>query len=229
MAAANNVLQPEFKIARIPIRNWVVENIKQFPPEIVGRYFIYGDAAGVTPPPSKIGLLIPAGGAFGSGDHGTTKGCLEALGSIKQPPAGRVLDMGCGSGILAIAMAKSWRLPVIASDIDPVAVRVAGANVRRNQVGPWVRVAHTRGYRHPAIRKTRFELVVSNILARPLVRMAGDLAKCLAPSGTAILSGLIEADGNWVLNRHRQFGMRLQRQIVINGWLTLVLTIDQPL
>ncbi|MBT5897497.1 MAG: methyltransferase domain-containing protein, partial [Rhodospirillaceae bacterium] len=141
----------------------------------------------------------------------------------------RPLDMGCGSGILALAMAKTWRVPVVASDIDPESARVTRLNARQNGVGPLVRAVCGRGYRSQAVaRSGPYDLIVANILARPLIKMAGDLVRHLRPArqggGTAILSGLLARDARWVAAAHEAWGLRLNRTMVHDGWATLVLS-----
>lgn len=176
-------------------------------------------------PPASIPLLIDAGMAFGSGEHETTSGCLLA---IEKLAGGRrfssMLDMGCGSGILAMAMAKVFRRPVMASDIDPVAVTVAQENIRRNHLHPWVQAVCGPGYASPVIaRHGPYDLIVANILARPLMRMAPALRKHLAPGGCVVLSGLLDRQEAMVLEAHRQQGLRLKERIRRNGWHTLIL------
>lgn len=222
-AASQDVREPDITIERIPVRNWVVENIKQFPPEVVGRFFVYGADYHGAVPLGKVGLRVPPGGAFGSGDHGTTRGVMLAMDGLRDPKFTRVLDMGCGSGILAIAAAKMWRVPVTASDIDPVATRISKENIAANRVGNLVTAYNATGYRHPEIRRHQYDLIVSNILARPLMKIAKDLMRQLAPGGTVILSGLLDSDGNRVHTAHAYHGLRLIRRIHIDGWVTLVL------
>ena len=222
-AEAADVLKPDIEIGRIEIRDWVLDNLKQFPPLHAGRFFVHGADYEGSIPAASIALQIPAGAAFGTGDHGSTKGCLLAIDAINQGFCGRALDMGCGSGILAIAIAKRWRVNVTASDIDPVAVKTATENVAGNQVNRLVRTVTAPGYRHPAIGARRYDLIVSNILARPLAKLAKDLGRHLLPGGWAVLSGLLESDGNWVLAAHRNHGMRLVERIHVDGWLTLML------
>lgn len=221
-AAAENLQAPAIEIEQIPVRDWVVDNIQQFPPTRVGRFVIYGQTED-TPAAPDVGLMIPAGGAFGSGDHGSTAGCLTALDDIRDRRFDNMLDMGCGSGILAIAAAKRWHLPVLASDIDPTAQRIAHENAGRNGVARWVRAIQARGYNHPAVLSGTYDLITSNILSRPLTVMSGRLASRLRPGGMAILSGLIEDDYGWVLAAHQAHGLTLQRRIIINGWVTLVM------
>ena len=222
-AEAADVLRPEFEIGRIEVRDWVLDNLKQFPPLEAGRFFVHGPDYDGPLPAGAITLRVPAGAAFGSGGHGSTKGCLLALDGMNEGFAGRALDMGCGSGILAIAIAKRWRVDVVASDVDPVATGTATENSIANQVAGRLRVVTAPGYRHPFIARHRYGLIVSNILARPLAILAKDLGRHLSPGGTAILAGLLESDGNRVLSAHRYQGIRLIKRIKIDGWLTLVL------
>lgn len=222
-AEAAGAAEPDISITREAVRDWAADNRKQFPPITAGRFFVYGSEYSEPLPAGKIALRIPAGAAFGSGDHGTTKGCLLALDKIRQPVAGSVLDMGCGSGILALAAARRWRVPVLAVDIDPVAVAVTAENIKANQVGYLVKAVSAPGYRHRDIGLAQYAVITANILARPLARMAGDLARHLAPGGTAILSGLLVQDASWVLGAHRRFGLMKAGQIDLNGWATLVL------
>jgi ribosomal protein L11 methyltransferase len=222
-AAAAGTAEPDMSITMEAVRDWAADNPNQFPPITAGRFFVYGSEYSGPLPAAKIALRIPAGAAFGSGDHGTTKGCLLALDQIRRPVPGPVLDMGCGSGILACAAARRWRRPVLAVDIDPVAVMVAQENIEANRLGHLARGICAPGYRHRNIGRAQYSVITANILARPLARMAGDLARHLAPGGTAILSGLLVQDASWVLGAHRRFGLIKAGQIAINGWATLVL------
>ncbi len=163
---------PELAIERVAARDWVAENQASFPPLLVGRYFIHGSHAGKTVPAGRIGLLIDAATAFGTGEHATTRGCLVALGALaRRGRRRRVLDMGTGTGILAIAAAKTWRVPVVACDIDVEAVRVARRNVAVNGVARQVSVRRGAAYGERWLRRAApFDLVFANILARPLDR-----------------------------------------------------------
>jgi ribosomal protein L11 methyltransferase len=221
-AAAENLPAPAIEIEQIPVRDWVLDNIEQFPPTRVGRFVVYGQEEDAPNVPD-IGLMIPAGGAFGSGDHGSTAGCLTALDQLRGERFERALDMGCGSGILAVAIAKKWHIPVLASDIDPTSQRITTENAARNGVARWVRAVQARGYGHPAVNANTYDLIASNILSRPLTFMSRYLGRRLRPGGIAILSGLIEDDYGWVLTAHQSHGLHLVRRIVINGWVTLVM------
>ncbi len=228
VAAAADAAQlgtPEIDIAQIRVRDWVADNLKEFPPLTAGRYFVYGAHYDGTVPAGKIGLRIPPGAAFGTGDHGSTRGCLLALDAMRGAPPRRVLDMGCGSGILALAAAKRWRgaRKIVAADMDPQSVEIAAANFARNGVGNRVESVVSRGYLAAPVHRNSYDLILANILARPLTRMAGDLARRLAPGGTAILSGLVIRDAARVLAAHRRLGLFPVRRIVIDDWATLVL------
>jgi ribosomal protein L11 methyltransferase len=215
---------PDFAVEQLPLRDWVVENLKDFAPFTVGRFFIYGADYEGAVPAAKIGLRVPAGAAFGSGEHGSTKGCLLALDWLSRRRRFRdALDMGCGSGILALAAVKLWAAPVAAFDVDPIAARQTAVNARGNGAGALIRAGCAAGYRARALHGRRFDLICANILARPLSRMAKDLARHLAPGGVTVLSGLIESDGNRVIAAHRAHGLRLRRRITVDGWLTLVM------
>jgi ribosomal protein L11 methyltransferase len=223
-AAASGVPAPEVTIERLPDRDWLAENRERFAPFRIGRFLIREPEDQTPVPPALITLRIEAATAFGSGRHGSTEGCLRALDMLRGQRIRRPLDLGCGSGILAIAAAKLWRVPVLASDIDPWAVAVARANSRLNGVRHLVRVAVADGYRSPAIAAERpFDLLLCNILARPLKRLAQGLARHLAPGGIAMLAGLLAADSNGVLAAYRAAGLSLVRKIDVDGWRTLVL------
>jgi len=216
---------PALTIERVPAQDWLGENQASFPPLTAGRYFIHGSHHQGPVPPGRIGLLIDAATAFGTGEHATTRGCLWALDALaRRGRRGPVLDMGTGTGILAIAAAKTWRRRVLARDIDAEAVRVAGRNARANGVASLVAVRRSDGYRDRAlVRAGGFGLVFANILARPLVAMAPALARALAPGGVAVLSGLLGRHERLVLAAHRAQGLALRRRYVVDGWHTLVL------
>jgi ribosomal protein L11 methyltransferase len=208
-------------VERLAERNWLAENQASFPPLRVGRFFVHGAHV---PAPARSGLwpiLVDATTAFGTGEHATTRGCLTALQRLRPR---RVLDMGTGTGILAIAALRAGARRVLAADIDPGSVRVARLNLRRNGVGARAAAIESDGYRDRRIaRAGKFDLVLANILARPLALMAPALARALAPGGTAILSGLLARQERLVLAAHRAQGLVLERRIAVEGWHTLVL------
>ncbi|HLG88410.1 MAG TPA: 50S ribosomal protein L11 methyltransferase [Alphaproteobacteria bacterium] len=227
IAAAEDGPEPRLELAPLPVADWLAEAYAGFPARRIGRFYVHGSHIAGPPPGGLIPLKIDAAIAFGSGEHATTEGCLLALADRRRrrPRIGRVLDMGTGSGILAIAAAKLWPMAqTVAIDIDADSARVAAANARLNRVGPRIRARHGDGYRSPlAAKGRRFDLIVSNILARPLVRMAPSLARRLAPGGAAVLSGLLARQERGVLAAYRAAGLKLVARRRIAGWSTLML------
>jgi ribosomal protein L11 methyltransferase len=209
-------------LERMTARDWLRENQAGFPPLRAGRFFIFGSHNAAPVPRASIPILIDAATAFGTGEHATTRGCLLAVDLMVRRPRS-VLDMGCGTGILAIAAAKRWHRPVLACDIDREAVRVTLINARRNHVAGSISAKVAPGYAgRDIVRRAPFDLVFANILARPLIAMAPDLARLLAPGGVAILSGLLARQAPAVLAAHRVQGLYLVSRIVLEGWHTLV-------
>src|SRR5271169_2355734 len=222
-AAAGGALV-EIGEENLPARDWLAENQLAFPPLRIGRFFIYGSHHRGRVPAGAIGIMLDAATAFGTGEHPSTCACLIALDRLsRRRRFRRPLDVGTGTGILAVAAAKLLHRRVLASDVDETAVRVARHNVARNGVAGLVRVRRAPGYRGRAGRKSHHDLVLSNILARPLALLARDLARALAPGGRAVLSGLLRRQEPIVLAPHRGCGIVLERRLVIDGWSTLVL------
>jgi ribosomal protein L11 methyltransferase len=204
--------------------DWVAESLKHHQPVSAGRFYVYGSHH-PKPALDRYAILIDAGMAFGTGQHETTAGCLRAIdalartGTVRNP-----LDVGSGSGILAMAMAKAWPCRVLASDIDPEAVKVAIDNARDNGVGGRMDVVTAVGLHHPAIRERGpYDLITANILAKPLVQLAGDLTDVLEPGGTLVLSGFLRHQEAGVFGAYRARGMRLLRRFPVGEWVTLVL------
>ncbi len=224
-AAAAGVKEPEFVVRPLEARDWLAENRASFPPIRAGRFFIHPTFFEGIPPAGSHAIALDAGTAFGTGSHGTTKGCLLALDRIaRRRRPRRMLDMGCGSGILAIAMAMAWKRPVLAVDIDEEAVRVTAENAQANRVANWVRATAGPGFDAPAMQGRRdYDLIVANILARPLISMAPALARALAPGGEAVLSGLLTHQENQVISAYRAQGLALVRRARIDDWSTLLL------
>ena len=209
----------------LPDIDWVAESLKGLAPVPAGRFFVHGAHDRGNVPATAMALEIDAGVAFGTGHHGTTRGCLLALQHIARTRRPRrALDVGCGTGVLAIAAARLWRIPVIASDLDPLAAATTAANARRNRTTPFVRPLAAPGVRHSAIRAhAPYDLVMANILAGPLKRMAGEISATVAPGGYLVLSGLLHHQENMLLAAYRPRGLELTRRIHIEGWSTLVL------
>jgi ribosomal protein L11 methyltransferase len=227
-AAGMDLPVPVPVIEPVAERDWIDETHRRFPPLEVGRFRVQGSHAGA-PPPGKLPLIIDAAMAFGTGEHATTRGCLVLLDrEMRRMRPRRVLDMGCGTAILAIAAAKVWRCPVVAVDIDGRAVRTARENAVRNGVGPFVATGVSDGYANPMVgRGWPYDLVLANILARPLVRLAPDLARHLAPGGVAILSGLLNWQEAGVISAHRAQGLALKARVRIGDWSALAVTRGQ--
>jgi ribosomal protein L11 methyltransferase len=208
--------------------DWVTQVQKDFPPFALGRFYVYGSHAKDTVPPNKLPLLIDAVAAFGTGEHDTTAGCLLALEEVKRKRAhvDSVLDVGCGTVILGIGAARLWKdVAVEACDNDPVAVRVSNVNLRANQIQNRSKAWVSDGYKHRPIQKLpRQEIIVANILARPLMKMSRDAVRKLRDDGVLILSGLLNAQENMVLAAHRVQGLRLKKRIRRGEWSILVLT-----
>jgi ribosomal protein L11 methyltransferase len=222
-AAAGGTLA-EFGEEILPARDWLAENQLSFPPLRVGRFFVYGSHYDGKVPSGAIGIAVDAATAFGTGEHPSTRGCLLALERLaRRRRFHRPLDIGTGTGILSIAAAKLLHCNVLAGDIDARAVCVARHNAARNGVGGLVQSRTAPGYRDRLIGKSRYDLVLSNILARPLAVMAADLARLLAPGGHAVLSGLLRRQEPIVLAPHRGCGIVLDHRLVIDGWSTLVM------
>jgi ribosomal protein L11 methyltransferase len=204
---------------------WLARTYASFPEQMIGRRFaVRGTHLAGTPETGRITLTLDAGLAFGSGEHGSTRGCLVALEYVAHRDPRRVLDLGTGSGILAMAAARLLHRKVLATDIEPWSVRVTRHNAALNQLSPHIRVRLANGWHHPGVRGGGpYDLVFANILARPLCLMARDLATHLAPGGTAILAGLLGNQVRWVLAAHRRQGLVLERTIFMGNWATLVL------
>jgi ribosomal protein L11 methyltransferase len=218
-------------VTRAPTQadGWLERTRAAFPEQLIGRSFaIRGTHLTDAPPFGRTALILDAGVAFGSGEHNSTRGCLLALEQLVPQLRRRgsccILDLGTGSGILAMAAAKLLRRRVLATDIEPWSVRVARQNARLNKIGTLVRPVLADGWRSPIVRRSGpYTLVFGNILARPLRLMARDLARHLAPGGVAILAGLLQVQARDVPAAHRRNGLVLHRMIHLEPWTTLVL------
>jgi ribosomal protein L11 methyltransferase len=231
VAGTLSVKPEDLEIAPVPETNWLEESYRAFPPFQVGPFFIYGSHYDGKVPKGLKGLQIDAATAFGSGEHGTTAGCLEALARLQADgmKPKRILDMGTGSGILAIAAAKLWKKPILAIDNDPESVKVACRHRRLNGLSAGdfgISCSCGDGYKAAKVQKAGavFDLIIANILAGPLIAMAPELEKSLAPNGLVILSGLLKEQEANVLAAHKAVGLKKLFRIPKGEWCTLVLS-----
>ena len=209
----------------VEARDWVRATLDELVPVRGGRFVVHGRHDRSKVPPNKLGIEIEAALAFGTGHHGTTRGCLELLDSVlKAGRPQRVLDLGTGTGVLAISAAKALRIKVLASDIDPLSVKVARDNARLNGVGNLLETIHATGFSAPPFSSLgAFDLVLANMLANPLRQLATPMAWHLAPAALVVLSGLLPTQAQGVIAAYRGRGLVLKRHIQIEGWSSLLL------
>jgi ribosomal protein L11 methyltransferase len=226
-SVAGSAAGQAIRFESIAERDWVATSLAGLKPVEAGRFIVHGahDRAAIIT--GRIAIEVEAALAFGTGHHGTTRGCLLALDHVLRcmPHAPyRILDVGTGSGILAIAAAKALRTAILATDIDPRAVRVAQENARINRVAPLIEVVCMRGVDAQHIHaRGPYDLVFANILLGPLRGLARAITARVAPGGRVILSGLLAAQANAALAAYLQQGLALERRIALEGWMTLVL------
>src|SRR3984885_4507848 len=203
----------------VEAKDWVKATLEELIPVRAGRFIVHGHHDRSRVPVNKLGIEIEAALAFGTGHHGTTRGCLLLLDEVlKAYFPRRVLDLGTGTGVLAIAAAKALQIKVLASDIDPLSVRVAHDNARLSGTGDLVETIQAVGFSAPHFAKRGpFDLVLANILANPLRQMATAMARHLAPSARVILSGLLPHQAQSVIAAYRARGLVLERHIQIEG------------
>jgi ribosomal protein L11 methyltransferase len=212
------------RIEALAAKNWVAEAESLRGPVRAGRFLVHGRHDRGKVAAGRFTFEIDAGLAFGTAHHATTRGCLIALDRLlKRGRPRRVLDIGTGTGILAIAAANALDGPVLASDMDPVAVAVAAENARRNGVQSRVLVLKAEGLAHPALRRAKADLLFANLLLRPLLELAPAFARALGPGGVCVLSGILEPQARQVEARFRALGFRLDSRILLGGWTTLLL------
>ncbi|MGP6087073.1 50S ribosomal protein L11 methyltransferase [Antarctobacter jejuensis] len=215
-----------FVVSEVPDTDWVDKVRRELTPVEAGRFFVYGSHDADKIPEGAEPLLIEAAMAFGTGHHGTTQGCLEALDRLANEGfVGRsVADIGCGTAVLAMGAARIWPDTAIASDIDEVAVDVAEANVRANDLTDKVICVEAAGFDHPDLhRRAPYDLVFANILKQPLIDLAPDMSTHLAPGGYAILSGILTRQADEVVEVYTALGMPQIRRDVIGDWVTLTM------
>ena len=216
---------PRLSFETVAARDWVAASLAELKPVTAGRFVVHGAHDRAAIPSHCVGIEIEAALAFGTGHHGTTRGCLLALDQIlRAHRPRRILDVGTGTGVLAIAAAKALHHRVLVSDIDARAVAVATENARINRVAPLIAVLHAPGLAARRVREhAPYDLVFANILLAPLRLLASPMARLMAPQARVILSGLLATQANAALAAYRSNDFALERRIVLDGWATLVL------
>jgi ribosomal protein L11 methyltransferase len=207
----------------LPDIDWVAKSLEGLQPVRAGRFLVHGSHDRCKRRPGDLAIEIEAGLAFGTGHHGTTAGCLEMIEMVVRRERPRnALDLGTGSAVLAIALAKLAHIPVLATDIDPVATKVAAANARLNEVSRYIETRTAPGFHDPVFAKRApFDLIVANILARPLMRLAPDMARSVRLGGSLILSGILERQRNAVLSAYVGQSLHHVRTLWRGEWVTL--------
>lgn len=224
-AETADIKTPGHSFEQLPEIDWVAESQRSLPAVAAGRFRLRGSHITEPAPRGSIDLLIDANAAFGTGRHETTRGCLLAMQDLaKRRTVSQVLDMGCGSGVLAMAAARLWPCRVLGADNDAPSLVVTRENLRNNGVGDRVSVLLSDGFRRAEIAaQGPYDLILANILAEPLCSMARDLRRHLAPGGTVVLSGLLVSQERSVIARYRSAGLPLKRRYRLDDWSTLVL------
>ncbi|MGV6838750.1 MAG: 50S ribosomal protein L11 methyltransferase [Planktomarina sp.] len=216
----------DFAVSEVPDVDWVAKVKRELSPVVAGRFFVYGSHDADKVPDGSIALLIEAAMAFGTGHHGTTLGCLKAFDRLldQGKTFENVLDLGCGTAVLAMAAARVFPQTVLASDIDPVAVDVAAANVVANDLEGRVKCVEAAGFEADALKSNApFDLIFANILKGPLIDLAPDMAGAVAPGGMIILSGLLTDQAEEVIGVYETAEFALNHREDLGEWSALTL------
>ena len=212
-------------ITQLPNEDWVSKSQAGLPPIEAGRFWLYGSHdKDIIPASIPYPIEINAGLAFGTGHHGTTKGCLLIFDRLLDEGFNpdRILDLGCGAGVLAIAAARALGRRILATDIDPDAVTVTLENARVNDVSQYIQSYQADGFESPHLKGQSFDLIFANILARPLMGLAPDIIQAMAPGGTVILSGILDEQAEMVANAFIEKGLEITPQPSLSGWTSLL-------
>jgi len=229
-AAAGPLFAARLTFQTVAAKDWVAASLAGLAPVPAGRFVVHGAHDRARVPMNRIGIEIEAALAFGTGHHGSTRGCLLAFDELlKRRRPRQILDVGTGTGVLAIAAARALRRRILASDIDPQAVVIARENTRFNGAAAWVHVICATGLTDLRFRAGGpYDLVFANILLSPLQRLAKPIAAVVAPRGRVILAGLLPAHANGACAAYRMQGLMLERRLNVDGWVTLVLRRGPP-
>lgn len=228
-AAARSQNLGPLRIEEIADADWVTLSQGKRGVVKAGRFLVHGSHDRGRVPRRRLAIEIDAGQAFGTAHHASTRGCLIALDDVlKRERPRSVVDIGTGTGILAIAAAKALKRSVLASDSDPLAVRIAADNARKNGVGPLIRTLKASGFAHPSLRRMTADLILANLLERALHDLAPSMARRMRPGGVAILSGITQTQARGIEARYRAHGFGLKKRIILDGWTTLVITRRRP-
>ncbi|MFN3526698.1 MAG: 50S ribosomal protein L11 methyltransferase [Paracoccus sp. (in: a-proteobacteria)] len=225
LLAAAYGAQP-FVISELPEVDWVAHVRRELTPVRAGRFYVHGSHDADDIPEGVEALCIEAAMAFGTGHHNTTKGCLEALDRLADGGfvATRIADIGCGTAVLAMGASRLWPVTVVASDIDPIAVDTAAANVIANGLDGRVVCIEAAGFDHPTLEQAApYDLVLANILKQPLIDLAGDMARHVAQRGRIIMSGILTTQADEVVAAYSEQGFALERRDDLGDWTTLVM------
>jgi len=225
LAALHFPAEMERFIIQLPDEDWVRKSQAGLPPVEAGRFWLFGSHdKGNIPDSVPYPIEINAGLAFGTGHHGTTKGCLLVFDTLlkKGFSPKRILDLGCGAGVLAIAAAMVLQRKVLATDIDPDAIDVTLENAKLNTVGKFVESYQAQGFDSPHLKDRQFDLIFANILSGPLIELAPDITAALAPKGKAILSGILDEQAETVTAAFKREGLQVTPQPSLSGWTSLL-------
>ncbi len=231
-AAAIGVKLLPYTVEKLTSQNWLADNVIEFPPIEVADFCVYGVHEKQTPQTDKLAIRIYAATAFGS-SHQTTKSCLQAISDLSVSGAKhrKILDMGTGSGILSLACAKLWAKDephIVAADIDVESVNVTAQNAYDNHLEKYIDVVQSDGYQAEIIKQNApYDIILANILARPLIEMAPLLAAHLAAGGHAVLSGFVDDQIEWVVSAHEKQGLKLLKVYDMDNWHAVLMEKQQ--
>jgi ribosomal protein L11 methyltransferase len=223
-AALDGAPHGALSIETLAPADWVTLSQGKRAPVQAGRFLVHGSHDRHCVPKHRLAIEIDAGQAFGTAHHASTRGCLIALDDLLKRERPRVIvDIGTGTGILAIAAAKALERKILASDADPIATAIAADNARKNHAGPLVRTRTAPGFAHPCLRHISADLLLANLLERALYALAPQLSRRVKPGGAAILSGLTQTQARTIEARNSTFGFIVEKRVTLDAWTTLVL------